>query len=398
MFDSMRYHNNNNKNTFNILTTSSTIHRTEPNIKLINSKKNNKNIKVVENKKYSAKEGSESKMDTGMKIGEKKDKFIQNMDLNNNKENFENEKNINNNILFKKTNKDMINFGKYLDSSKNHINSISISSDNDKQIIKSKYDEVMKSHNNIIEKGSKNDSSYNNELYYNNYISDNSKNENQKNERLIDGEFNEEESHNSFIQALNMWRKERNDQKNKNLNNDKKNKFEETFNENYNIKNASETQTKELAHSLNIDEIVKNIQNSKSNLSYMDRLALYKYREQYKKNMEANNKITVSNKDYEITEIDEDEIDAEVEKYWENNLNNESNDDKEIENNINTFVNQYKMNQIALRNNSNKYDNNNENIFNTKTSVYIDDSYSDDDNEINDFSEISPLVREPEEA
>jgi hypothetical protein len=394
----MRYHNNNNKNTFNILTTSSTIHRTEPNIKLINSKKNNKNIKVVENKKYSAKEGSESKMDTGMKIGEKKDKFIQNMDLNNNKENFENEKNINNNILFKKTNKDMINFGKYLDSSKNHINSISISSDNDKQIIKSKYDEVMKSHNNIIEKGSKNDSSYNNELYYNNYISDNSKNENQKNERLIDGEFNEEESHNSFIQALNMWRKERNDQKNKNLNNDKKNKFEETFNENYNIKNASETQTKELAHSLNIDEIVKNIQNSKSNLSYMDRLALYKYREQYKKNMEANNKITVSNKDYEITEIDEDEIDAEVEKYWENNLNNESNDDKEIENNINTFVNQYKMNQIALRNNSNKYDNNNENIFNTKTSVYIDDSYSDDDNEINDFSEISPLVREPEEA
>jgi len=130
----------------------------------------------------------------------------------------------------------------------------------------------------------------------------------------------------------------------------------------------------------------------------MDRLALYKYREQYKKNMEANNKITVSNKDYEITEIDEDEIDAEVEKYWENNLNNESNDDKEIENNINTFVNQYKMNQIALRNNSNKYDNNNENIFNTKTSVYIDDSYSDDDNEINDFSEISPLVREPEEA
>jgi len=46
MFDSMRYHNNNNKNTFNILTTSSTIHRTEPNIKLINSKKNNKNIKV----------------------------------------------------------------------------------------------------------------------------------------------------------------------------------------------------------------------------------------------------------------------------------------------------------------------------------------------------------------
>ena len=111
--------------------------------------------------------------------------------------------------------------------------------------------------------------------------------------------------------------------------------------------NASETQTKELAHSLNIDEIVKNIQNSKSNLSYLDRLALYKYREQYKKNMEANNKITVSNKDYEITEIDEDEIDAEVEKYWENNLNNESNDDKEIENNINTFVNQYKMNQIG---------------------------------------------------
>lgn len=45
MYDAMKCRNLNNKNTFNILTTPTTIHRNEQKIKLINNKTNN-DIKV----------------------------------------------------------------------------------------------------------------------------------------------------------------------------------------------------------------------------------------------------------------------------------------------------------------------------------------------------------------
>jgi len=116
--------------------------------------------------------------------------------------------------------------------------------------------------------------------------------------------------------------------------------------------NVSETQTKELDHSLNMDEIIKNIQNSNTSLSYMERLALYKYREQYKKDMEESQKpkALIKKQDCEVIDIDEDEIDAEVQKYWEENNNDsekEVNFEKEIENDINSYVNQYKMKQLG---------------------------------------------------
>jgi len=115
--------------------------------------------------------------------------------------------------------------------------------------------------------------------------------------------------------------------------------------------NTLETQTKELNNALNMEEIIKNLQESKSNLSYMERLALYKYREQYKKEMEENQKPkpVIVKQDCEVVDIDEDEINAEVEKYWEDNKESDKEVDfeKEIQDNINTYVNQYKMKQLG---------------------------------------------------
>jgi len=94
----------------------------------------------------------------------------------------------------------------------------------------------------LVEAQAEKVSSGNNTSYDDDYISQ-SHNVHQEqhndNSRLIDGEFNEEESHNSFIEALNMWRKERREQeslnsKSFNSNNEKEIKPRVTFADNFN--------------------------------------------------------------------------------------------------------------------------------------------------------------------
>ncbi|ORX79893.1 hypothetical protein BCR32DRAFT_294162 [Anaeromyces robustus] len=373
--------------TFNLLTTSSLIHRSEGNKKNSNSNKINKS-------------------DINSLINGNSNKQKNNVDSQDSQTELNNDKN---NISFTNNKGGLINFNKYIENTTDHINSINLSSNDEKMIIKSKYDEVMK--NKSLEsldnkKSTGNNTSYddyeqNNENHYNNNLSYSNhsveEEENNNNERLIDGEFNEEESHNSFIEALNMWRKERREQNNITSNTKNDNKPKVTFAEDYNNVNASETQTKELDTSLNIDEIVKNMQNSKSNLSYMERLALYKYREQFKKDLEEGKKAKseISVQDYKIEDIDEEEINTEVEKYWENNMDHQSDEDeKEIETNLNLYVNQYKLKQLELREKIIKINELKTDSNNTKTSVIIDDNLREDDDDIEEFDEYTPIVTE----
>jgi len=123
------------------------------------------------------------------------------------------------------------------------LNSINLSTHDEKTIIKSKFDEAMKKKS-LIEDTSNNkissgintsysdDDNNNNELYHNNYFSSNHNEINYEqngNTRLIDGEFNEEESHNSFVEALNMWRKERREQEKEHEKVNSQNKKESRF-------------------------------------------------------------------------------------------------------------------------------------------------------------------------
>jgi len=387
MFDPMRYLNlnSNNKNTLNLITTST-------------SQKNKNNSQDSNSKLNST---------TTTKIIASRNKVLENRR--------EKEYTEKQDIISNKPSKGLINFNRYFDNTTEQLNSINLSTHEDNMIIKSKYDEAMKQQSLVdnittttINSGI--NTSYNDESYSNNYLSINSSNnsyeneQNNNNTRSIDGEFNEEESHNSFIEALYMWRKERKEQTNTNVKPEKEIKSKVTF-ANDNNKNASETQTKALDNALNMDEIIKNMQNSKTSLSYMERLALYKYREQFKKDMEEEKQKPKSvniKQDCKVVDIDEDEIDAEVEKCWEEN-NKESDEEKnieeEIENNINNYVNQYKMKQLELYDYS-KNKKHEPNIKNTKTSIYIEDSFSEneeEDNVIIEYNEISPIVDEPNE-
>lgn len=395
MFDPMRYLNlnSNRKNTLNLLTTSVSTQKSD--------RTTNKNSTTTTTKNNVNNKNNISNQDG----------YIQE------RKNIRNESvEENGDIVFQKKTGGLLNFNKYIDSTTEQLNSINLSTHDEKTIIKSKFDEAMKKKS-LIEDTSNNkissgintsysdDDNNNNELYHNNYFSSNHNEINYEqngNTRLIDGEFNEEESHNSFVEALNMWRKERREQEKEhekvNSQNKKESRF--IFSENNSRLNVSETQTKELDYSLNMDEIIKNMQNSKTSLSYMEKLALYKYREQYKKYIEESRKpkAVIKKQNCEVTIIDEDEIDAEVEKYWEEN-NNDSDDDnyeKEIEDNINSYVNQYKMKQLEIIDYN--LDNNKSRINNTKTSIFIEeDSLSEEDeNAIIEYNEISPIVDEPE--
>jgi len=379
MFDPMRYLNLNSsrKNTLNLLTTSTPTQKSDrtTNKNPITTTKNNEG-KNMRNKNA-----------TG-----------------------------NGDIVFQKTTGGLFNFNKYLDNTTEQLNSINLSTHEEHAIIKSKFDEAMKKKSliedtstNKVSSGintSYNDDNNNNESYRNNYsLSNNNEINNEQNEniRLIDGEFNEEESHNSFVEALNMWRKERREQEKEHEKVNSQNKKESGIifsNNNNNSMNVSETQTKEPDYSLNMDEIIKNMQNSKTSLSYMEKLALYKYREQYKKDIEESqkSKVAIKKQNREVIDIDEDEIDSEVKKYWEENNKDseEINYEKEIEDNINSYVNQYKMKQLEIIDYN--LQNNNSRMNNTKTSVYIEeDSLSEEDeNAIIEYNEISPIVDEPE--
>ncbi|ORX39466.1 hypothetical protein BCR36DRAFT_407632 [Piromyces finnis] len=379
IYDPMRYLNlnNNRKNTLNLINTSSSIKKPEPN-------KNSKTTITTNNVNDSKQHNNPVKQNGQIEI----------------------ESDKNNEIILKKKTGGLFNFNKYLDNSIDQLNSISLSSPDDTTIIKSKYDEAMKSktlvENQDTKVNSGSNTSSNEYIYPSNYKS--SQKQQNDDSRLIDGEFNEEESHNSFVEALNLWRKERREQEISNVNKKKEIKPSVVFAENYNDMNSFETQTKELNNALNMDEIIKNLQESKSNLSYMERLALHKYREQYKKEMEEGQKpkLEILKKDIKIVDdIDEDEIDAEVEKYWEDNnkeTDNENDIEKEIENNLNTYVNQYKMKQLELYKYNKGLNAYNSRMNNTKTSVYIEDSFSDEDeNEIIEFNDVSPIVDEPDE-